>query len=129
MAKSGYAIALVNASTDTWNSITNSGANKNVDCVLAEGKRGSVPAAPTGTTWKVLNMANYKAVFQAMGSADTYNATSNALITDAGGTALSGYYWSTQENTGSGGYVFGSGGWGNGGGKADSANVRPVLVW
>jgi len=129
VAKSGYAIALVDASNDTWNSITNSGANKNVDCVLAEGKRGSVPAAPSGTTWKVLNMANYKAVFQAMGSADTFNATSNALITDAGGTALSGFYWSTQENYGANyGYYFYSYGWGDYV-KPDSYGVRPVLVW
>jgi len=128
VAMSGYAIALVDASNDTWNSITNSGANKNVDCVLAEGKRGSVPAAPSGTTWKVLNMANYKAVFQAMGSADTYNATSNKLITDAGGTALSGTYWSTQEYGNYDGYYFYSDGW-SGTNKTYSNDVRPVLVW
>ena len=125
---SGYAVALVNASNDTWNSITNSGANKNVDCTLADGKRGSVPVAPAGTTWKVLNMANYKLVWQAMGSADTYNATSNGLITAAGGTALSGTYWSTQENTAYNGYAFYSGGWDNAY-NTNSYNVRPVLAW
>ena len=127
---SGYAVALVNASQNTWNNITNNGANKNVDCTLADGKRGSVPVAPTGTTWKVLNMANYKLVWQAMGSADTYNATSNGLITAAGGTALSGTYWSTQEGNNSHGYLFGAYGWyGNDYGKADSSGVRPVLAW
>ena len=141
VAMSGYAIALVNASNDTWNSITNSGANKNVDCTLADGKRGSVPVAPTGTTWKVLNKANYTSLWQAMGSADTYNSTSNGLITAAGGTALSGTYWSTQEYRDGyydGGWYFTSSGWshyytneGNPGasGKGVSYYVRPVLVW
>ena len=126
---SGYAVALVNSTSQTWYQITNSGANKNVDCVLADGKRGSVPVAPTGTTWKVLNQANYKLVWQAMGSADTYNATSNGLITAAGGTALSGWYLSTQEANGAGnGYYFDSYSW-RGNGKADRFNVRPVLAW
>ncbi|MBR1410550.1 MAG: hypothetical protein IJ580_05565, partial [Prevotella sp.] len=130
VAMSGYAIALVNASNDTWNNITNSGANKNVDCTLADGKRGSVPAAPTGTTWKVLNKANYTSLWQAMGSAETYNSTSNGLITAAGGTALSGLYWSTQEDyTYYVGWGFRSSGWYNNSDKNDSYNVRPVLVW
>ena len=125
----GYAVALVNSTSQTWNEITNSGANKNVDCTLADGKRGSVPVAPAGTTWKVLNMANYKLVWQAMGSADTYNATSNGLITAAGGTALSGSYWSTQEYNARDGYSFNSSGWGMGPTKDTSCNVRPVLAW
>ena len=125
----GYAVALVDAAQDTWNSITNSGANKNVDCMLADGKRGSVPAAPTGTTWKVLNKANYTAMWQAMGSADTYNATSNKLITDAGGTALSGPYWSSQEyGDDLIGWGFYSNGWDTYD-KDNSYNVRPVLAW
>lgn len=129
VAMSGYAIALVNASNDTWNGITNSGANKNVDCTLADGKRGSVPAAPTGTTWKVLNKANYTSLWQAMGSAETYNSTSNGLITAAGGTALSGGYWSTQESNVNNGWTFYSNGWYNSYIKYNSNNVRPVLVW
>ncbi len=129
---SGYAVALVDASDDTWNSITNNGANKDVDCTLADGMRGSVPVAPTGTTWKVLNMANYKLVWQAMGSYDSYNATSNGLITAAGGTALLGTYWSTQEFNNNLGCDFYSGGWLNAMAsftKATSGNVRPVLAW
>ena len=126
---SGYAVALVDASQDTWNNITNNGANKNVDCTLADGKRGSVPVAPTGTTWKVLNKANYELVWQAMGSANAYD-TSNGLITAAGGTALDGYYWSTQENnSGSGGCRFDESSWLLYGTKTTTYNVRPVLAW
>ncbi len=125
----GYAVALVDAAQDTWNNITNSGANKNVDCTLADDKRGSVPVAPAGTTWKVLNKANYTAMWQAMGSADIYNATSNKLITDAGGTALSGVYWSSQEYSFLYGWSFDSNGWNGYGSMADSPSVRPVLAW
>jgi len=132
---SGYAIALVNSTSQTWNEITNSGANKNVDCTLAEGKRGDVPAAPTGTTWKVLNKTNYEAMFVAMGSTTgdndgkTYDANVNNKITAAGGTALSGNYWSTSEyNSVNGWYFYGSF-WLNAGIKTNSFNVRPVLAW
>ena len=131
---SGYAIALVNSTSQTWNEITNSGANKNVDCTLADGKRGSVPAAPTGTTWKVLNKTNYEAMFVAMGSTagdkdgKTYDANVNNKITAAGGTALSGYYWSTSEISSDDGWGFTESYWNNGN-KARSHNVRPVLAW
>ena len=78
-------------------------------------------------------MANYKLVWQAMGSADTYNATSNGLITAAGGDVLSGAYWSTQEyNDDYGSYFFLSNGWDNGWDNTDktvSCSVRPVLAW
>ncbi len=130
----GYAVALVDADQDTWNNITNSGANMDVDCTLADGKRGSVPAAPTGTTWKVLNNDHYSAMWQAMGSTMnsagyTYDGNSNKLITDAGGTALSGNYWSSQEyDLDVAGWYFDSGGW-DGYNKDISYNVRPVLAW
>ena len=64
-----------------------------------------------------------------MGSADIYNATSNKLITDAGGTALSGYYWSSQEYDDEYGWSFGSSGWLDYDVKVVSSRVRPVLAW
>jgi len=136
---SGYAIALVNSDNQTWNDITNNGANENVDCTLADGKRGSVPVAPTGTTWKVLNKANYEAMFIAMGSTTgdydgkTYDANVNNKITAAGGTALSGGYWSSSEADSDRGWYFFSRCWGNGSigtyTKSNSSQVRPCLAW
>lgn len=136
---SGYAIALVNSTSQTWNEITNSGANKNTDCTLADGKRGSVPVAPTGTTWKILTKDNYSKLFQSMGSTVTsnssyyYDSNVNSKITvsvggSALGTALSGDYWSTSENANFNGWYFYGSNW-NDTGKASSRNVRPVLAW
>ena len=133
----GYAIALVNSSSQTWNEITNSGANMNTDCTLADGKRGSVPVAPTGTTWKILTKGNYSKLFQAMGSTVTtnssyyYDSNVNGKITaysSYGGTALSGTYWSTSEDYSSNGWVFYSSLW-NSYSKSFSYYVRPVLAW
>lgn len=135
----GYAIALVNSSSQTWNEITNNGANKNTDCTLADGKRGSVPVAPTGTTWKILTKANYGKLFQAMGSTVTstgyyYDSNVNGKITaysSYGGTALSAgasNYWSTSELSSSSGWTFNSSGW-HYLGNSSSNNVRPVLAW
>lgn len=137
---SGYALALKNASDQTWNEITNNGENKNNDCVLADGKRGSnVPVAPKGTTWKVLNKANYEKVFVTMGSkkADsngtTYDANVNSKITAAGGSGLSGDYWTSQEYSDRGGWAFGEEScWWTGNnyyGKSNRTHVRPALYW
>lgn len=142
---SGYAIALVNSTSQTWSEITNSGDNKNIDCTLAEDKRGSVPTAPTGTTWKILTKDNYSKLFQAMGSTDYfydyylddtiyyYDSNVNNKITAHSGTALSGNYWSSDYGYYPigrfvGAFYFSSSEW-----RADttnnSYNVRPVLVW
>lgn len=132
---SGYALALVDASDQTWNEITNNGTNKNVNCTLSESKRGSVPAAPTGTTWMVLNKANYEAVFVAMGSTagdndgKTYDTNVNSKITAAGGSGLSGGYWSSQEDNDNRGWYFNGSYWSYDGGLDLSTHVRPALAW
>ena len=126
------AVALFDAASDTWNNITNNGANKDVDVALGSGKLGDkgLQIAPSGATWKVLNMENYKAMWQALGIADTYNVTSNGKITAAGGSALSGGYWSTQEVSSGYGWGFGDNGWhGSYLNKGGSYAVRPVLAW
>ena len=130
----GYAIALKDASNQTWDEITNSGTNKDVDCVLDDDKRGNVPVAPTGTTWKVLNKANYEKVFIAMGSTlsdedgTTYDATVNDKITAAGGDALSNFYWSSSDYNDDG-WGFSDQWWSSSPDGFGSYKVRPVLVW
>ena len=140
VAKPGYAIALQNSDSQTWNEITDNGTNKDIDLDLPESKRGSVPAAPAGTTWKILNKANYISIFEAMGSTTgqstgkTYDGSVNAFITAAGGDALDGQYWSTQDaDNDKFGWSFTFGAWSYGyifgGLKSTSYNVRPVLAW
>lgn len=133
----GFAIALVDAEDQTWNEITNDGANKNDYCVLADGKRGNVPAAPTGMTWYILTRGNYSALFQSMGSTVStasyyyYDSNVNTMITAAGGTALSGTYWSSAEGDNAyRGWDFNDSCWGSvNDSKSLTHNVRPVLVW
>ena len=138
VAKPGYAIALQDAEQQTWNEITDNGANMNIDCDLSASKRGSVPAAPAGTTWKILNKANYISIFEAMGSTTgdeygkTYDSNVNAYITAADGAGLSGTYWSTQDNAGDTAWGFYSAHWYTANLtyiKSKSNRVRPVLVW
>ena len=130
---SGYAIALVDADSQTWNEITSDGTNKDTDCTLANGKRGSVPAAPAGTAWKILTKAGYSSLFESMGNQTggteyVYNADINTLITAAGGTAMSDYYWTTSENSNDYGWDFNNENYLNYA-KTENAKVRPVLVW
>ena len=137
----GYAIALVNSVSQTWNQITNGGASKNTDCTLANDMRGSVPVAPTGTTWKILTKDNYSKLFQAMGST-VYHSPSycpdshvNGMITaysSYGGTALlpsTSYYWTTSEYDDRCCWTFYTTGWDKYFTKNEQVNVRPVLVW
>ena len=136
VAMPGYAIALQDSDSQTWNQITSNGANKNVDCELADDKRGSVPAAPAGTTWKILNKANYISIFEAMGSTQgnsdgkSYDSNVNAYITAAGGAGLSGVYLCTQEYNPRPIYEWNfSNIWYAAWTHDYSVKVRPVLAW
>ena len=133
----GLIMALQNAASQTWGTINGWSTSSDFG-----GKSGKLlpddtarsPLASYSTlgsmgvsNWIVLSEADYKLCFQAMGSAYTYNNTSNGLITAAGGSALGGIYWSTS-NYGNGERYFDSSGWstfGNGG----SRSVRPVLAF
>ena len=141
VAMPGYAIALQNSDSQTWNEITDNGTNKDIDLDLPESKRGSVPAAPAGTTWKILTFNDYSLVFAAMGSTGgsfggtSYDSNVNTYITAAGGDALSGPYWSSElcgGGTGAGyGWTFSDSRWyaGSNMPNSSSLNVRSVLVW
>lgn len=135
----GLICALVNATNQTWNTINgwNDQTTQGFTGKLLpdDAARGTLTSYTTlgGTTvsnWMVLSMNDYKTMWTAFGGADTYNATSNGYITDAGGTACSGDYWSTSEYTGSYRHAwnFDSGGW-YGNFKTDSYGVRPVLAF
>ena len=90
-----YAIALQDGgSTYTWNSITNNGENTDTNCAVP-GTWGV--AAPTGASWVVATRSIYEGIFNGLGSdGSSYNATSNAFITESvGGTALTDNYWTT----------------------------------
>jgi hypothetical protein len=120
-----YAIALQDAESATWNTITNDGANKDTNCAVP-GTWNVV--APDGASWVVATEAIYKGIFQGLGGEDTYPSC-NAFIKGVGGTALSGYYWSTscEPLNSNYGRRF-TPGWGY-----ESTNteykVRPVLVY
>ena len=135
VAKPGYAIALQNADNQYWSEFTDNGANLDVDVDLSDSKRGSVPAAPAGTTWKILTLYNYGSVFVAMGSIYTsayrgnYDSHVNAYITAAGGVALSDTYHTTTSNAYNYAVLFGGAPAGYSGNKAFTYRVRPVLVW
>ncbi len=130
----GYAIALENSTSKTWNNITNNASNKNTDCTLNTSWLGSVPSAPTGTTWKVLTREHYTAIWTAMGSTtgDAYglvaDANVNKVITDWGGSALSGLYWCTSEFGSGAGFCFNQITYGSNG-TYQTCNIRPSLVW
>ena len=135
VAKPGYAIALQNADDQYWSELTDNGANLDVDVDLSDSKRGSVPAAPAGTTWKILTLYNYGSVFVAMGSIYTsayrgnYDSHVNAYITAAGGVALSGSYLTTTNDPYNYSVLFGGTSTYIAGNKAFTDHVRPVLVW
>lgn len=119
-----YAIALQDASDATWNAITNSGSNAGTNCAVP----GTWNVAkPDGANWYVATQPIYSGIFQALGSSDSYNATSNAFITtNVGGTALSGSYWTTTEYQSMFGRTLEDDRlWQQG--KTNSSKVRPVL--
>ena len=117
-----YAIALQDAASATWNAITNSGDNAGTNCAWTW-----TVAKPDGANWYVATQPIYSGIFQALGSSNSYNATSNAFITtNVGGTALSDSYWTTTEYSGMHGRTFEDGRlWQLG--KSNSNKVRPVL--
>ncbi len=136
----GYAVALVDATPQSYNSVTSNSTYRNTNCTLADNMRGDLPVAPSGTTWKVLTKENYSNMFYAMGSTKIsnnlylYDNNVNNLITAAGGTGFDNQYWSTSDTSDAKwGWTFmnttSTALWGNGGGKTGVLKIRPVLVW
>lgn len=117
---SGYAISLKDAAEQTWNTIN--GWVDVHDRIVPSTAYGTLPSPPIPYTWLVLTKDNYSKFIP-----NGYNAI-NGYITSAGGTALSGKYWSCSESSIVGGYSFNSTYWRDGGdGKDYSFNVRPCL--
>ena len=134
----GYIIALKNATSQTWNTI-NGWTTYDSDCKkVPTDQLGELTNYTTlGSTtivsggWIVLSKDKYTTMWNAFGGATngTYNATSNGYITDAGGTACSGHYWSTTEFNSTYAWLFNSSGWNSYGTKTGSYGVRPVLAF
>lgn len=79
------------------------------------------------SNWVVLTKDQYTNMWNQFGGATngTYNSTSNGYITDAGGTALSDFFYScTPYGSGCWGYY--RNGWGS---NVDAFGVRPVLAF
>ena len=143
----GLILALQNATSQTWNTINGwtsvtTYAGTTLKLLPDDAARGSLTSYTTlGTTavsnWAVAQKSDYVAIFINLGSTTsntqgtTYDSNVNAYITtNVGGTAMSNYYWSATEKSGSYAWYFGSGsgsGAWNDGGKTGSRNVRPVL--
>ena len=127
-----YAIALEDMEDKyTWSTIVPNSSYANRNRPLP-GTTWDV-TAPEGASWVVATKAIYEGIFQGLGAAEkhdgyTYDATSNAFITDGvGGTKVAGEHWSTTKyNTD--GYFFLRDGWGQRS-MSNSYYVRPVLAF
>ena len=127
-----YAIALEDMEDKyTWSTIVPNSSYANRNRPLP-GITWDV-TAPEGASWVVATKAIYEGIFQGLGAAEkhdgyTYDATSNAFITDGvGGTKVAGEHWSTTKyNTD--GYFFLRDGWGHRS-ISNSYYVRPVLAF
>ena len=139
----GLIISLENATSQTWNTIngwsnqtTQGFTGKKLPDAAARGNLASYTTlgSMTVSDWMVLSKDDYTTMWNAFGGATngTYNSTSNGYITDAGGTACSGFYWSTTEYSSSDAWGFYSDGWRGydvNGSKSNSRGVRPVLAF
>ncbi len=110
----GLAVALKDAGTNNWNSAGSTATSYSV----------AVPATVT-SGWFHGSKDQWTTI---MGGTSGYNGTLNPKMTACGGTALSGYYWSSSEYSSGNGWDFYGAGWGNNG-KSGSYNVRSCLAF
>lgn len=111
----GLAIALKDAGANNWNSAGSTATSYSV----------AVPA--TGTSgWFHGSKDQWTTI---MGRTSGYGGTLNTEMTACGGTALSGYYWSSSENGSGNGWSFHSTGWYNNDRKSGSNVVRSCLAF
>ena len=140
----GLILALKDATKQTWNTINGwtsvtTYAGTTLKVLPDAAAHGSLTSyAALGTTavsdWAVAQKSDYEAIFTNLGSTTgdsdgkTYDANVNAYITTGvGGTAISGYCWSTTEDYWSGkAWTFYSNFW-RADYKTTSNSVRPVL--
>ncbi len=121
---SGYAISLVDAPKQEWDTINDWSASGSDRIVPSSAYGNNLPNPPSGYYWLVLSANNYK-----MFIPNGYNDISG-YISSAGGTALSGYYFSTSGYTGTYGAAvcFTSQHWSSLN-NDDSRLVRPCLAF
>ena len=140
----GLILALKDATSQDWNTINGwtsvtTYAGTTLKVLPDAAAHGSLTSyAALGTTavsdWAVAQKSDYEAIFTNLGSTTgdsdgkTYDANVNAYITTGvGGTAISGYCWSTAEDYWSGkAWTFYSNFW-RADYKTTSNSVRPVL--
>ncbi len=140
----GLILALQDATAQTWNTINGwtsvtTYAGTTLKVLPDAAAHGSLTSyAALGTTavsdWAVAQKSDYEAIFTNLGSTTgdsdgkTYDANVNAYITTGvGGTAISGYCWSTTVDDWSGkAWTFYSNFW-RADYKTTSNRVRPVL--
>ena len=140
----GLILALKDATSQDWNTINGwtsvtTYAGTTLKVLPDAAAHGSLTSYTTlGTTavsdWAVAQKSDYEAIFTNLGSTTgdsdgkTYDANVNAYITTGvGGTAISGYCWSTTEDYWSGkAWTFYSYFW-RADYKTTSNRVRPVL--
>jgi len=141
----GLILALKEASEQKWNTINGWGdasyAGTTLKVLPDDAARGTnltsytTLGETTVSNWAVAQKSDYEAIFENLGSTTgdidgkTFDANVNDYITDAGGTAISSYYWSATEYGGTYNtyaWVFLSSYW-NGHSKETSVSVWPVL--
>ena len=140
----GLILALQDATSQDWNTIngwtsTTTYAGTTLKVLPDAAAHGSLTSyTRLGTTavsdWAVAQKSDYEAIFTNLGSTTgdsdgkTYDGNVNAYITTGvGGTAISGYCWSTSEDDWSGkAWTFYSNFW-RADYKTTSNRVRPVL--
>ena len=138
----GYIIALQNSASATWStvngytaysgSIESASGSKLVPAGSYNGLSSYTTLGSTAVSnWVVLTKAQYTNMWNQFGGATngTYNSTSNGHITAAGGTALSGNFYSCTPGSGNyvDGWYYNSSGWHSDG--IGGSGVRPVLAF
>jgi hypothetical protein len=110
----GLAVALKDAGSSNWSGATSTATSYSV----------AVPS--TGTSgWFHGSKDQWTTI---MGGTNGYNGTLNPKMTACGGTALSGYYWSSSENGSGYGWSFSGTGW-YGDNESNSDFVRSCLAF
>lgn len=110
----GLAVALKDAGGSNWSGATSTATSYSV----------AVPS--TGTSgWFHGSKDQWTTI---MGGTNGYNGTLNPKMTACGGTSLSGYCWSSSEDSSDLGWYFRGTGWG-GSDKSSSNGVRSCLAF
>ena len=137
----GLILALQDATKQSWNTINGwasvtTYAGTTLKQLPADKLGGLTSYTTLGSVavsnWCVAQKSDYEAIYTNLGSTigdsdgHTYDANVNAYITGAGGTPISGNYWSATERDNWNGWGFRSWGWTDDSKDYDD-RLRPVL--